>query len=215
MTKIVIYAYAKSFVQRRIATYKKDMSICLTRNSQGSHAYIPGLMATISLLELLSGLYAGKVKGIGLSGILEYSHTFLDSNQYTDDRLAVLYELFRHKIAHLSHPYGVFDSHEVAKSCILLNKPRCWITWQINATDSKPAINIIENAGTLINDPPWPVNYSHKCKVSLKRLSIDIPRSANATSGFLGYLKKSSTGMILFNQFMKKFYNDRFQPEQA
>ena len=195
MTSTVTYTYAKSFIRGRIATYKKDISICLTQDSQGSHAYMPGLMATISLLELLSGLYTGKVRGIGLPGILEYAHRFLDRNQYTDDRMAVLYELFRHKIAHLSHPYGVFDSHDVARSCILRKHQRRWITWQINASDTKPSIQILPTAGTLPKDPPWPINYSHKCKVSLRRLSIDIPRSANATNGFLGYLKTSSAGM--------------------
>lgn len=89
---------------------------------------MPGLMATISLLELLSSLYAGKVKDVGLSGILKYAHAFLDGNQYTDDRIAVLYELFRHKIAHLGHPYGVFDSHDVTQSCILQKNSRRWIS---------------------------------------------------------------------------------------
>jgi hypothetical protein len=215
MTLTVTYAYAKSFIQGRIATYKKDISICLTRDCHRSHAYMPGLMATVSLLELLSGLYVGKVKYIGLRGILEYAHKFLDGHQYTDDRIAVLYELFRNKIAHLSQPYGVFDSHDVAESCILRQHPRRWITWQINASDTKPSIQILPTPGTLTERPPWPIQYSHKCKVSLRRLSIDIPRSANATTGLLAHLRASSNGMTSLNKFMNNFYIDTFQKPTA
>lgn len=211
MTSRVTYDYVKSFIQRRIATYKKDIAICLTRDCDGSHAYMPGLMASVSLLELLSGLYVGKVKYIGLPGILEYAHTFLNRHEYTDDRVAVLYELFRHKIAHLSHPYGVFDSHDVAAACILRRHPRRWITWQINASDTKPSIQILPISGILTKEPPWPIQYSHKCKVSLRRLSIDISRSADATTGLLAHVKNSSSGMNQINQFMNGYYKDTFQ----
>jgi len=207
MSDTVTYNYARRFVSRRIRTYVKDVRICLTRNADGSHAYMPSLIASISMLELLSGLYSGRLRGIGLKGILGYTNKFMDPTVYTEDRIAVLYELFRHKIAHLSHPYAVFDSHSVNNNHILHSYKRRWITWQINASDFKPGIDIRKQAGTLREDPPWPVHFTHKCYVSLRRLSIDIRASAYGNSGYLAYLKTCPKAIDQFTKCMHKFYD--------
>ena len=101
--------YAKKFLVDRIGVFRKDISICLKADKNYRHAYMPALITCISLIELFSGLYTGKLSWIGLKGIIEYSEKFLDTSVYTYDRLAILYEMFRHKIAHLSQPYGVFN----------------------------------------------------------------------------------------------------------
>lgn len=207
MTQTVPYAYARGFISRRIKTYRKDVSICLTRNADGSHAYMPALMASVSMLELLGGLYLGKLRDIGLRGILEYTCKFMDCTAYTEDRVAVLYELFRHKIAHLGHPYGVFDSHSVSQRHVLQKYRRRWITWQINASDYKPSIDIRQQSGTLLRDSPWPVPFTHKCYISVRRLSIDIPASVYGNSGYLAYLKACPDARKKFTECMYSFYN--------
>lgn len=207
MSITLSYKYARGFVSRRIKTYRKDVFICLTRNANGAHAYMPGLIATVSMLELLSGLYSGRLRSIGLKGILDYSGEFMDPTAYTEDRIAVLYELFRHKIAHLGHPYAVFDSHSVRNKHVLHNYERRWITWQINSSDYKPAIDIRKQSGTLRKDPPWPVHFTHKCFISLRRLSIDIRASAYGNSGYLAYLKTSQNAIKQFTKCMHSFYD--------
>ncbi|MCW3988177.1 MAG: hypothetical protein NWE87_07675 [Candidatus Bathyarchaeota archaeon] len=192
------HSYAKTFVKRLIGTFRKDLCICLRADEKGRHAYMPGLMTCISLLELLSGLFIGKLKHIRLEGILRYSNQFMDSSTYTDECISILYEMFRHKIAHLTQPYGIFDTHSVHQNHILRKYPRRRITWKVNASNGHPAIDIQPSPGTLRNDPPWPVDFTHRCVISLHRLKIDIPRSATSISGYLAHLKINSQAQVNF-----------------
>lgn len=201
-----LVGYAKKFVDHRIEIFRKDISICLKADKKQRHAYMPALITCISLLELFSGLYAGKLTWIKLDGIIEYSKKFLDTNAYTCDRLAILYEMFRHKIAHLSIPYGVFDTHSVGKNHILTIAPRRLITWHINATSRNPPIDIYPEKGFLTEQPPWPVNYDHKCKVSIHRLRVDICKSATGTGGYLDNLKSDAKARKHFENCMLNFF---------
>jgi hypothetical protein len=200
-----LISYANWFIKERIKTLNKDMNICLLADRNKSHAYIPALMECVSLLELFSGLYVGKLKYIGLCGIIDYSNKFLDSNIYTTDRLSVLYEMFRHKIAHLSQPYGVFDTHSV-KNQLWQQQPKRLITWQVNATNRNPPIDIVPTAGTLVNRPPWPVGYTHKCTISIHRLKVDFSRSATGKRGYFEYLKADSQAQQNFETCMLEFF---------
>jgi hypothetical protein len=167
---------------------------------------MPGLMTCISLLELLSGLFIGKLNKIRLKGILRYSNQFMDSSTSTDERISILYEMFRHKIAHLTQPYGVFDTHSVHKKHLLQKYPRMRFTWQVNASNRHPAVDILPSPGTLRNDPPWPVAFTHRCVISLHRLKIDIPRSVTSISGYLAHLKIDSQAKVNFAKCMSEFY---------
>jgi hypothetical protein len=143
----VNHSYAETFVKRRINTFRKDLCICLRPDEKGRHAYMPGLMTCISLLELLSGLFIGKLNGIRLNGILRYTNQFMDSSTYTDERISILYEMFRHKIAHITQPYGIFDTYSVrSKKHVLRKYPRRRITWQVNASNRHTAIVIYRQA---------------------------------------------------------------------
>jgi hypothetical protein len=195
-----LVSYAQRFVKERIEVFRKDISICLKADTKRRHAYMPALMTCISLLELLSGLYVGKLKHIELSRIIEYSKKFMDTNVYTTDRLSVLYEAFRHKIAHVTQPYGVFDTYSVGKKHQLRSYPQRRITWKVNATDRQPPIDIIPEKGTLTKQPPWPVSYSHRCIVSVYRLKVDIPKSALSVGG---YLENLATDIKIQENFSK------------
>jgi hypothetical protein len=163
-------------------------------------------MMCISLLELLSGLFIGKLRYIGLEGIIRYSKEFMDSSTYTDERISILYEMFRHKIAHLTQPYGIFETHSVHQNHLLRKYPQRRITWQVNASNKHPAVDIQPRQGILRNEPPWPVHYTHKCVISLHRLKIDIPRSATSTSGYLARLKIDWQAQKNFAKCMSQFY---------
>lgn len=199
--------YAQRFVRERIEVFRKDLSICLKADAKGRHAYMPALITCVSLLELLSGLHAGKLWPIGLKGIIEYTKKFMDANVYSTDRLAVLYEGFRHKIAHVTQPYGVFDTDTIAndKQQFLI-KGRRLITWRVNATNRYPPIDIVLENGTLTKRSPWPVTYSHRCIVSIYRLKVDIPKSALATGGYLENLKMDIKAQQNFESCMIKFF---------
>ncbi len=201
-----LVSYAQRFVKERIEVFRKDLSICLKADANGRHAYMPALINCISLLELLSGLHAGKLKYVGLSGIIDYTKKFMDANVYSSDRLAVLYEGFRHKIAHVTQPYGVFDTYTVGSNHQLRDKPQRLITWRVNATNRHPPVDIIPENGTLTKSPPWPVTYSHRCIVSIYRLKVDIPRSALGAGGYLENVKVDLKAQQNFCKCMLEFF---------
>lgn len=107
--------FARLFLKARIGGFRKDVDICLTgtrttASGKRTHAYFPGLMATIGFADLLSGLNAGKLKWQGLAELQSYFTDYMDRAKYPADAVKVLYEALRHKIAHLGHPYVVFDT---------------------------------------------------------------------------------------------------------
>jgi hypothetical protein len=200
-----LVSYADQFVKNRIKVFRKDLSICLKADANGRHAYMPALMTCISLLELFSGLYIGNLRSIGLSGIIKYAEKFMDSKVYSSDRLTVLYHMFRHKIAHLGRPYGIFDTDTVsAQNRKYLKKgPRRLISWRVNATNRLLPIEIIPENGAPKESPPWPVIFSHRCIVSIYRLKVDIVSSAGS---YLEYVKKDIKAQDKFCKCIKEFF---------
>ena len=101
--------FAGRFFRDHVRSFRKDIAICLTANANRSHAYFPALITCIGFLDLLSGLYAGDVEGHKLKELQNYAARFMDRTKYHPLHLSILYLVFRHKIAHLSFPYLVFD----------------------------------------------------------------------------------------------------------
>ena len=56
---------------------------------------------------------------------------------YTSDRLDVLYECFRHKVAHLAQPFVVFDTQ--TKPETFNGQPRRLIAWTVYARGRRPS----------------------------------------------------------------------------
>jgi len=197
--------YADQFVKNRIKVFRKDLSICLKADANGRHAYMPALITCISLLELFSGLYIGKLRFISLKGIIKYAEKFMDSNDYSSDRLTVLYLMFRHKIAHLGRPYGIFDTDTVSHQNreYLREGPRRLISWRVNATDRHPPIEIIPENGTPSESPPWPVFFSHRCIVSIYRLKVDIVKSARS---YLEHVRMDIKAQNKFCKCIEEFF---------
>jgi len=131
----------------------------------------------------------------------------MDSHVYSSDRLAVLYEAFRHKIAHVTQPYGVFDTHSVRSNTHpLKNEPQRLVTWRVNATNRHPPIDIVSENGSLTISPPWPVSYSHRCIVSIYRLKVDIPRSALKAGGYLETVEVDLSAQQNFCKCILEFF---------
>ena len=125
--------FAKGFLENRLETFNKDISICLTRDARRRHAYFPALMICIAFIDLLSGLYAGTLENQKLSHLKQYAKKFMKA-EYTSDRrcLDLLYEGLRHKIAHLAYPYPVFDT-ATARSKTFKRQRRRRVTWKVHA----------------------------------------------------------------------------------
>ena len=111
-----VVRFAEEFLDEHRKRFEKDIAICLKANDENSHAYFPALITCIAFLDFLSGLYAGTLETHSLKELKDYVRNFMDPSEYTEDRLNVLYELFRHKVAHLALPYAVFDTSTKPKT---------------------------------------------------------------------------------------------------
>jgi hypothetical protein len=74
--------FARKFFRDRVGTFRKDLRICLTADDDRHHAYFPALITCIGFLDLLSGLYAGKLEGHSLSELKSYAVRFMDAKDY-------------------------------------------------------------------------------------------------------------------------------------
>ena len=181
--------FAVKFVAARLLGFEKDMKICLTGvpatdRPGDTHAYFPALSACCGTLEYLSGLNAGRINPIGLKEILDFAEHL--PAEYSADSVRVLYEAFRHPVAHRGIASGVWvDRNPAGKGRRL--------TWSITELKSRPAIDVVDHPGTLTSDPPWLCAYTHRAFIHLGSLWSDISNSAQLYMGKLATNKKMQT----------------------
>jgi hypothetical protein len=130
--------FAERFLRNRREVFDKDVAICLKR-TRGTHAYFPALIICIAFADLMSGLYAGTLKGQRVEPLRRYAAKFMKP-EYTSDprRLDILYKFLRNKIAHLAYPNPVFAM--VTKPF----QPKQRVTWTLNASKHRPTIKVID-----------------------------------------------------------------------
>lgn len=197
--------FARKFLWGRVCGIRKDIAICLTANKQRGHAYFPALMTCITFLDLLSGLYAGKLRGQGLDELVDYARTFMNTNHYDELRLAILYECFRHKIAHLSHPYVVLDTTTSRK----IPKPGMRVTWTVCANDRSVPIELVSYPSARIlqrTRTPWPVKFDSRVTISIHRLKVDAIKSIYRPSGYFANLKTDRSARERFARCMSFWF---------
>lgn len=198
-----VVAFAKTFVRNHNGRFRKDVKICLTANEERNHAYFPALMTCISYLDFLSGLYAGKVKGHGLNELTQYAHDFMDRTHYSAGNLEILYKCFRHKVAHLGHPYTVFDStkNDIAG-------PKQLITWTVYASDKVPPLEVEYCGRTKIKKAttPWDTYYDHRVRVRVRRLMIDAIKSTRGPNGYIRHVEQNTRAQDNFAACMRVIY---------
>jgi hypothetical protein len=173
-----VVKFARAFLAEHLERFRKDIRICLTRDKNKAHAYFPALISCISFADLLSGLYAGSLDKQGLNELKNYAGKFMGAD-YTPDRLDVLYECFRHKVAHLAQPYVVFDTQTKPKT--FKGQSRRLITWTVRASGPRPPIQIVPQrpAKQILGQvTPWLVQYDHRALVSVRGLASDVEKSA-------------------------------------
>jgi hypothetical protein len=181
--------------------FRKDIHICLTgvpsKNRSGkTHAYFPALSACCGTLEYLTGLYLGRT-GIGTQQVQRFSAAFMPQPDYGQDIVRVLFEAFRHSVAHRGIASGVWVDHQPGPG------QGRRITWKLFATNKGPACAICPCKGVLKNDPPWECVYTHRMHIHLGSLSSDIRESA---SSYIQMLSHSDELVANFKACMKKLY---------
>jgi len=176
-------AFASRFVDGRLAGLKKDIDICLTpiKAAAGgtTHAYFPALAACCSTLEYLTALHRGNVRGLGWRQLAEWAHEYMPQPDYDDDVVRILFEAFRHSVAHRGIPSGVWIDQNSGPG-----RGRR-LTWKVFADSKHPACEVREERGQLVRDPPWPCSYTHRVHIHLRGLWVDIRGAAKRYSGEL------------------------------
>lgn len=200
-----LISFARKFFKEKIVGFRKEIKICLTADASRDHAYFPALLNCIGFLDLLSGLYAGRLEGHGLPELHKYAKRFMNAAHYDPLRLEILYLALRHKLAHLSVPYLVFDTATKPK----YSGKRRRITWRVKAGKHKPPIELIEyNPPRAIKRSlrPWPVSYDARIVIGLRSFQTDIINSIRGPAGFFSHLKKDAAARAHFAKCMKTLY---------
>jgi hypothetical protein len=182
---------ASDFIKSRAAGFRKDIAICqrglspeyLMRwlppnTTRPRHAYFPALMTCLSFLEFLSGFRAGDISGRNsIKQIKKFSRNYLDQLKYNDIIIDILWECFRHKIAHLYHPYFVFDTK--SKSGIFQQNMR--ITWRISEKRTDPHLTLERKRGGLskMNILEVELRYDHVIHISIPAFREDLLTAAD------------------------------------
>jgi hypothetical protein len=199
-----LISFAKIFFREKAVTFRHDVDICLTASAAQSHAYFPALLLCIGFLDLLSGLHAGRLEHHGLAELKKYAKRFMNGVEYHPLYLEILYLAFRHKLAHLSVPYLVFDT---ATKPSYSGRPRR-ITWKVNAGRRKPPIEIIDFPARYMKRSlrPWPVDYNSRIIIGLRSFQIDIVKSIYGPKGFLKHLENDTSAQARFTRCLKVLY---------
>jgi hypothetical protein len=79
--------FARSYLKDSVASFRKDMAICMTADANRHHAYFPALFTCIGFAEFLGGLCAGKPDTHGLDDLQAYAERFMNRAEYDRFRL--------------------------------------------------------------------------------------------------------------------------------
>lgn len=194
--------FAPKFIRGRLSGFNKDIQICLTPiqstdRSGKTHAYFPALASCCGTLEYLTALFRGNTNRIGWEQVAEFAERYLPQPAYDNETIRILISAFRHPIAHRGIASGIWIDHKNGAG-----KGRR-LTWKVSADTKRPACEILEEAGTLLMDPPWPSTYTHRVHIHLRGLWIDLRRAA------IRYAKDIATDAVLqanFEKCMKQLY---------
>jgi hypothetical protein len=194
--------FADKFIQGRLVGFEKDMRICLTAVDSGSragatHAYFPALAACFGTLEYFAGLYRGHLNRPGWQQIAEFAERYLPQPDFDREAVRVLFEAFRHPVAHRGIASGVWVDRNHGPG---LGRR---LTWKVLADAKRPACQVVPEVGELVKDPPWPCPYTHRVHIHLRALWIDIRKAASLYGKEVGKEKRLQAN---FETCMKHLY---------
>jgi hypothetical protein len=205
-TEARIVAYAVWFSKERVETFDKDIAICLRTDERNRHAYMPALIACTGMIELFACLLCGDLEAKGVGRIVNFAKRFMNPEHYSETALKVLWHVFRHKVAHVSKPYGVQHLAELDA-----DGNRGLVTWEVTEYDREPAIQIAIAPGTIPSDrrPAWRSGcYTHICSIHLPTLARDIRNAISGPEGYFERVRKESDLQENFRKCMDQCFEE-------
>lgn len=212
-----LIGHAEMFLNGQVGRFLKDIDACRTPGASGKPAYFPALATCVAFMELLTGLYVGvldptrekkKPRECIRECIKDYASKYIwpedSESELMQNNICILYTMLRHKVAHLGHPYYVWEE-EIDKK-----KSGKRITWKVGYDINifRP-LALIPKIGTLPNIlenpefPPWKVSYTHEFWVDIIPLRDDIVCSVKR---YFNDLKKCKDLQENFEKCMNEFF---------
>lgn len=188
-------AYAPAYVRARLASFQKDVRICLTATplkgkSHKTYAYFPALAACCAFLEHLTALHSRKAtKRLGHSEVAKFAERFMRQPDYSPEVVRILFVNFRNPVAHLGIANGVWIDQSGDRERRL--------TWALHASTRFPVCRIVEENGDLVEQPPWRCRYTHRVHIQVGRFAIDLRHGAE------GYAEALPSDPVLLDCFFK------------
>jgi hypothetical protein len=194
--------FAPAFIEGRLAGFEKDMRICLTsieapERKKRSVAYFPALAACCSTLEYFVNLHRGNLNAAGHQQVAGFAEKYLPQPDFNAESVRVLFQAFRHPVAHRGIASGVWVDLQPGPS------QGRRLVWAISAGTKRPACAVIEEPGLLKQDPPWPTAYTHRVHINLGALWRDI---ASAGRSYAADVQGSAELQRRFTACMKRMY---------
>jgi hypothetical protein len=199
-----IAEFSMNFVAGRLAGFEKDIMICLRPaklkiGSRVTHAYFPALAACCGILEYFTALYRGDIRSHGWDRVADWAGIYLPQPEYERERIRILFNVFRHPVAHRGIASGVWTDQDQGPG----NGRR--FTWRVLADAKHPSVDIRIERGVLRKDSPWLCQYTHRVHIHLKGLSVDI---RNAAKKYRDDLACSPELQAKFRNCMEQLYPD-------
>lgn len=205
-TETRIVAYAVWFATERMETFDKDIAICLRADERDRHAYMPALIACTGMLELFACLYCGDLEARGNGRIVNFAKRFMNVEHYSETAIKVLWSVFRHKVAHVSKPYGVKHVSDLDT-----DDKKGLVTWEVTEYDREPAIQIVEAPGSISAErrPAWRSGkFTHKCSIHLATLARDIRNAISGPRGYIQAVREESNLQCAFKNCMDQCFEE-------
>jgi hypothetical protein len=129
---------------------------------------------------MLAAFHSGKFKHVGKRYVKVFCAAYLDGQVYDPDVMDVLWEAFRHKLAHLSYPQFVFDTALDGGFSGNHKYANMRITWLLDEKSRSDHLRILPDQGDSKGTTPYPVPYDHRIYISLADFRRDILNAINA-----------------------------------
>lgn len=173
-------SYASAHIKERMDGFTKDIRICLRpivhpTTRRPTVAFSPALATCCATLEYLTSLATGRRNGPRVDQIAGFARDYMPQPDYNADVIAVLFEAFRHAVAHRGIVSGV----------MLHGKSNRRIAWLLADGLSRPAIQITVDAGEDLR-APWHCPHTHRAHIYLRRLASDIRAGGTSYANAVG-----------------------------
>lgn len=196
---------ADKFILERVSFFEKDMKICLKGirikpSNKITHAYFPALMLCFANLEFMGRLYGGEYVKRGKAQVKDFVDEFMDTTTYSTENIDVLWDGFRHKLAHLTHPEYVYKYKQKRITWAVSEKKTI-----VHKCQKYPHMQIRQKKGYIGEKifKPYPVQYTHIIYISLPVFKSDIQK---AMKDYSNKIKKDEKLQTKFDKIIKKIF---------